>query len=93
MRRASGQTPLVIVDYNAQTLEKHVASTLIIGKVMGTEDRAEKLIALYKEKIADTLLRVKSASQPERPKAVQQKRFGPLVDRMVKTLKAPKHCD
>lgn len=23
----------------------------------------------------------------------QQKRFGPLVDRMVKTLKAPKHCD
>jgi hypothetical protein len=25
--------------------------------------------------------------------AAQQKRFGPLVDRMVKTLKAPKHCD
>lgn len=60
--------PLVIVDYNAQTLEKHVASTLIIGKVMGTEDRAEKLVALYKEKIADTLQRVKSASQSERPK-------------------------
>lgn len=25
--------------------------------------------------------------------ASQQKRYGPLVDRMVKTLKAPKHCD
>jgi hypothetical protein len=25
--------------------------------------------------------------------AAQQKRCGPLVDRMVKTLKAPKHCD
>lgn len=25
--------------------------------------------------------------------AAQKKRFRPLVDRMVKTLKAPKHCD
>jgi hypothetical protein len=25
--------------------------------------------------------------------AAQQKRFGPVVDRLVKTLKAPKHCD
>ena len=25
--------------------------------------------------------------------SAQQKQFRPLVDRMVKTLKAPKHCD
>ena len=35
--------PIVVVDYNAQTLEKHVASTLAIGKVMGAEARAQRL--------------------------------------------------
>lgn len=60
--------PVVVVDYNAQTVEKHVASTLIIGKVMGTEDRAEKLVELYKGKVADTLARIKAASAAGKPK-------------------------
>lgn len=60
--------PLVVVDYNAQTVEKHVASTLIIGKVMGTEDRAQKLAALYQEKVADTQKRVADATKGEKPK-------------------------
>lgn len=58
--------PLVVVDYNAQTVEKHVASTLIIGQVMGTEERAEKLANQYKEMITDTVSRVaKATSKPK----------------------------
>ncbi len=60
--------PLVVVDYNAQTVEKHVASTLIIGQVMGTEDRAQKLADQYKEKIADTIARVEKAAKATKPK-------------------------
>ncbi|WJH41688.1 ABC transporter substrate-binding protein [Aliirhizobium terrae] len=60
--------PLVVVDYNAQTVEKHVASTLIIGQVMGTEDRAQKLADQYKDKIADTIARVEKASKAIKPK-------------------------
>lgn len=65
---ASAQTieqvgiPLVVVDYNAQTVEKHVASTLIIGKVMGEEERAAKLAEQYKAGVDDTLSRIGRAS-------------------------------
>ncbi|MDO4906151.1 MAG: ABC transporter substrate-binding protein [Lautropia sp.] len=41
--------PVLVLDYNAQTVEKHVASTLALGKLMGQEERAEKLAAEYKE--------------------------------------------
>lgn len=31
--------PVVVADYNVQTVEKHVASTLLIGKILGQEER------------------------------------------------------
>lgn len=34
--------PIVVIDYNAQLLERHLSSTRAIGKVMGTEARAEE---------------------------------------------------
>ena len=33
----SAGIPVVVADYNAQTVEKHVASTLLIGKIMGAD--------------------------------------------------------
>ena len=59
--------PIVVVDYNAQTVARHVASTLVIGKVMGSEDRAEKLAENYKTMMADTEKRVKSAEHGNKP--------------------------
>ncbi|MBB1466392.1 ABC transporter substrate-binding protein, partial [Vibrio sp. SG41-7] len=38
---------VVVVDFNAQTLEKHVTSARVIGKVMGTEKRAETIATEY----------------------------------------------
>jgi iron complex transport system substrate-binding protein len=37
--------PIVVIDYNAQILERHLASTRAIGLVMGTSARAEELAA------------------------------------------------
>ncbi len=53
--------PVVVADYNAQTVEKHVASTLLIGKIMGAEERAQRLADEYAAAVADVQARVKQA--------------------------------
>ncbi|RKD26655.1 ABC-type Fe3+-hydroxamate transport system, substrate-binding protein [Caminicella sporogenes DSM 14501] len=59
--------PVVVVDYNAQTVEKHVASTEIIGKVMGKEERAKQLADEYVAAVKDVQKRVeKYKNSPKR---------------------------
>ena len=41
--------PVLTLDYNAQTVEKHVASTLTLGKIMGQSQRAQKLADNYRQ--------------------------------------------
>lgn len=53
--------PVVTLDYNAQTVEKHVLSTEVLGKVMGAEDRAAKLADNYRSAMADIDARIKAA--------------------------------
>ncbi|MGR5478169.1 ABC transporter substrate-binding protein [Vibrio chagasii] len=42
---------VVVVDFNAQTLEKHVISARVIGQVMGTEERASSIAAEYENTV------------------------------------------
>lgn len=58
--------PVVTIDYNAQTLEKHIQSTEILGKVMGAETRAHALIENYKAAMDDVDARVKRAPPSEK---------------------------
>ncbi|MBL8699423.1 MAG: ABC transporter substrate-binding protein [Alphaproteobacteria bacterium] len=53
--------PIVVIDYNAQTLERHLASTRAIGAVMGTRERAEELARLYEHETRDTMRRIAQA--------------------------------
>lgn len=53
--------PVVIIDYNAQLLERHLASTRALGKVMGAEARAEELAGLYEREYKNVLARVEKA--------------------------------
>lgn len=39
--------PIVVVDYNAQTIERHVKSTLLLGQIAGEEARAKKMANEY----------------------------------------------
>jgi ABC-type Fe3+-hydroxamate transport system substrate-binding protein len=55
---------LVVIDYNAQTLERHLASTRAFGRIIGTEARAEELAKLYEDKYADIRARVAKATGP-----------------------------
>ena len=68
--------PVVVLDYNAQTVEKHVASTLALGAILGQPDRAQALADQYAAAVADVESRV--AAMTERPKVyVELGRKGP----------------
>lgn len=59
--------PVLVIDYNAEVPERHVASTLALGIATGNEERARTLAALYAVKLAEIRRRV--ADAPMRPKA------------------------
>jgi iron complex transport system substrate-binding protein len=65
---AAAGIPILVFDYNAQTVERHVASTLAIGAAMGTEPRAAELAERYRRNIGDILDRVGRAAGQTRPK-------------------------
>ncbi len=69
--------PVVVVDYNAQTLAAHLASTRVIGTMMGTEDRAENLAKLYETMITDTQARVAAAGDTPKKVYVELAKKGP----------------
>ncbi|MFO1210983.1 MAG: ABC transporter substrate-binding protein [Amaricoccus sp.] len=69
--------PIVVLDYNAQTVEKHVASTLALGKLMGTEDRAEALAANYQTAMEDIHARIEKAGPTDKKVYVELAQKGP----------------
>lgn len=58
---------VVVVDYNAQTLERHLKSTQLIGVITGQEERAEKIANEYKQNLEMITQRLESANL-EKPK-------------------------
>ncbi|HHC6610186.1 TPA: ABC transporter substrate-binding protein [Vibrio parahaemolyticus] len=58
---------VVVVDYNAQTLERHLKSTLLIGVITGQEERAEIIANEYKQNLEMITQRLESANL-EKPK-------------------------
>ncbi|WP_294928417.1 ABC transporter substrate-binding protein [uncultured Paracoccus sp.] len=70
--------PVVTLDYNAQTVERHIASTLALGKVLGTEDRAGELARNYEEAMADIHARIAASTEAKGKKVyVELAKAGP----------------
>ncbi|HCQ90145.1 MAG TPA: ABC transporter substrate-binding protein, partial [Clostridium sp.] len=57
--------PIAVVDYNSFTLEKHIKSTEILGKLLGTEERAKELIENYKKQTEDVENKLKEMPESE----------------------------
>lgn len=57
--------PVVVVDYHAQTAERHLASTRLIGKIVGSEERAEKVAKEYEDAVDDLRARVEKGNLPK----------------------------
>ena len=68
---------IVALDYNAQTLERHLLSTRVLGAVMGQPERAEHLANLYETMTNDTLARVAEAGPSHRKIYVELAQKGP----------------
>ncbi len=57
--------PVVVVDFNAQTVERHTQSIKIFGQLAGTTERAEKIANEYTQGIADIQRRIAKANLPK----------------------------
>lgn len=68
---------VVAIDYNAQTLERHLLSTRVLGAVMGQPERAERLATMYAKMTADTLARIAKAGPSHRKIYVELAQKGP----------------
>lgn len=68
---------VVAIDYNAQTLERHLLSTRILGAVMGQPERAEDLARMYEAKTKDTIERVANAGASGKKVYVELAQKGP----------------
>ena len=65
---AAAGIPILVFDYNAQTLERHVASTRAIGAAMGSPDRAEELAERYRRNTGTIVERATRAAGPDKPR-------------------------
>lgn len=57
--------PIVVVDYNAQTLERHMASTALLGEIAGQPGRAAAMNQEYKAAVDDIKARLAKAKLPQ----------------------------
>lgn len=64
-RLEAAKIPVVVVDYNAQTLERHLASTKVLGQLTGETARAERINAEYKDAIDQVQSRIAQAKLPK----------------------------
>ncbi len=60
--------PVVVLDYNAQTVGKHVQSTQLFGQIMGKQARAEALVDEYARQIAAIEERLAALPKNDAPK-------------------------
>lgn len=60
--------PVVVLDYNAQTVEKHVQSTALLGQIMGAEERAKTLADEYAAAVGDIEERLAKLPKDKAPR-------------------------
>ncbi|OWV89194.1 iron ABC transporter substrate-binding protein [Rhizobium sp. R635] len=57
--------PVVVVDYNAQTVERHVASTLLFGQLTGQDARGKEIADFYAGALKDVADRIAASGKPK----------------------------
>lgn len=57
--------PVVVVDYNAQTVERHVASAKLFGELTGQDKRGQEIADLYAAALKDIAERVAKSGKPK----------------------------
>ena len=60
--------PVVLIDYHTETLETHTKSTLMLGKVLGKEERAQEIVEFYTEQVNKVYYRMDEIEGKPKPK-------------------------
>ncbi len=71
--------PILVIDYNAQSLDRHLASTRALGRATGNEARAEELAQLYERELRDILARIATSKAGKKRVYVELGQGGPDV--------------
>lgn len=50
--------PTIFIDYHKETLENHTKSILLLGKILGKEERAKEIADFYKEQVTKVYSRL-----------------------------------
>jgi len=69
-RMEAAGIPVVVLDFNAQTVEKHVASIAALGGVLGEVERAKTFSDIYSSAVADVSRRLIGVT--DRPKVYME---------------------
>jgi iron complex transport system substrate-binding protein len=69
--------PVVFLDYHAETLEVHNQSTMILGKILGREERAEEIIDFYRDQEEIITTKIKEIEGPKPTVYVEAGNLGP----------------
>ncbi|WP_105901169.1 ABC transporter substrate-binding protein [Vibrio gangliei] len=64
-RLESAGIKVIVVDYNAQTVERHVQSTLLIGAITGQNERAKQIAQEYQNTVESIETKLKEANLPK----------------------------
>ncbi len=67
-RMEAAGIPIVVLDYNAQTVEMHVKSTELLGALMGAEERAKTLADEYAAAVAEVETRLATLPKDAAPR-------------------------
>ncbi len=62
---AQAGIPTVVIDFREKPLENTVPSTLLMGKLMGKEDRAQKFVDFYLQQLNEVYSRVDKITKPK----------------------------
>lgn len=57
--------PTVFIDYHRESIENHIKSILLLGKILGKEQRAQELAAYHQEQVNKVYSRLKSINKPK----------------------------
>lgn len=57
--------PVVVIDYNQESIQRHTLSTQILGQILEQEHKAKELISFYTQRIEAVQKRIDNANLPK----------------------------
>ncbi len=71
--------PTVFIDYHTESIENHTKSILLLGKLLGQEQRAQELASYHREQVEKIYSRLKTINKPKPKVYIEAGSEGPAT--------------